>query len=340
MPELPEVESLAAFLRERASGRTVARAEAASFAVLKTFDPPLSSLAGLTVGQAGRRGKFLDLPCGLSRSDEPRGGELHLVMHLARAGWLRWRDAMPDKSAKPGKSPLAFRFVLDDGTGFDLTEAGTRKRLAVYLVRDLDDVPGIASLGPEPMAEDFTVEALAAILNGRRTQIKGVLRDQRIIAGIGNAYSDEVLHAAKMSPFKLAASFTPDEVATLHGAIAETLRDAMIRSEGLVAKDLKGEKKSGLRVHGRAGQPCPACGDTIREVSFADSALQYCPTCQTGGKPLADRRLSRLLKLPRPRGAARPPLPPAPRALPPAHPLRPECAIGLALVGPSARLAR
>jgi formamidopyrimidine-DNA glycosylase len=288
MPELPEVESLAAFLRERVSGHTVARAEAASFAVLKTFDPPITSIVGLTFGAAGRRGKFLDLPC---------GDDLHLVMHLARAGWLRWRDAMPDKPVKPGKSPLAFRLVLDDGSGFDLTEAGTQKRLAVYLVRELNDVPGIATLGPEPMAADFTVDALASILKGRRTQIKGVLRDQHVIAGIGNAYSDEVLHAAKMSPYKLAASFTPDEVATLHEAIVETLRDAVKRSEGLAAKDLKGEKKGGLRVHGRAGQPCPVCGDTIREVSFADSALQYCPTCQTGGKPLADRRLSRLLKL-------------------------------------------
>ena len=288
MPELPEVESLAAFLRKRATGHTVARAEPASFAVLKTFDPPLSALAGIPVGPAGRRGKFLDLPC---------GDDLHLVMHLARAGWLRWRDAMPEKPARPGKSPLAFRLVLENGEGFDLTEAGTQKRLAVYLVRDRNDVPGIATLGPEPMAEDFTVDALAEILKSRRTQIKGVLRDQHIIAGIGNAYSDEVLHAAKMSPYKLAASFTPDEVATLHKAIVETLRDAVIRSEGLAAKDLKGEKKSGLHVHGRAGQPCPECGDTIREVSFADSALQYCPTCQTGGKPLADRRLSRLLKL-------------------------------------------
>jgi DNA-formamidopyrimidine glycosylase len=286
MPELPEVEALAAFLRERASGHVVARAEAASFAVLKTFDPPLTALAGLTVKDAGRRGKFIDLPC----------GDLHLVMHLARAGWLRWRDDIPDKPVKPGKSPLAFRFVLENGEGFDLTEAGTQKRLAVYLVRDPMDVPGLATLGPEPMSADFTVEALAAILADRRTQIKGVLRDQHIIAGIGNAYSDEVLHAAKMSPYKLAASFTPEEVAALHAAIVTTLADAVTRSEGLAAANLKGEKKSGLRVHGKAGQPCPVCGDTIREVSFADSALQYCPTCQTGGKPLADRRMSRLLK--------------------------------------------
>jgi DNA-formamidopyrimidine glycosylase len=286
VPELPEVEALAAFLRERASGHVIARAEAASFAVLKTFDPPLSALVGLPIGSVGRHGKFLDLAC----------GDLHLVMHLARAGWLRWREELPSAPAKPGKGPLAFRLVLDDGSGFDLTEAGTQKRLAVYLVRDPADVPGIATLGPEPMDPSFTVEVLAGILDGRRTQIKGILRDQHVIAGIGNAYSDEVLHAAKMSPFKLAATFTQEEVAALHEAIVTTLRDAVGRSAGLAAADLKGEKKTGLRVHGKAGQPCPVCGDTIREVSFADSALQYCPTCQTGGKPLADRRMSRLLK--------------------------------------------
>ena len=286
------MEALAAFLRERASGHAIARAEAASFAVLKTFDPPLTALAGLVIGDVGRHGKFLDLACGT----DSQAGALHLVIHLARAGWLRWRDELPAKPVRPGKSPLAFRLALDDGSGFDLTEAGTQKRLAVYLVRDPAEVPGIATLGPEPMAPDFTVDALARILAGRRTQIKGVLRDQHIIAGIGNAYSDEVLHAAKMSPFKLAASFTPEEVATLHAAIVTTLRDAVERSAGLAAADLKGEKKTGLRVHGKAGQPCSVCGDIIREVSFADSALQYCPTCQTGGKPLADRRLSRLLK--------------------------------------------
>ena len=210
MPELPEVEALAVFLREHAKGRVVARADAASFAVLKTFDPPLSALTGRSITDVGRHGKFLDLTA--SGPD----GDLHLVFHLARAGWLRWREDIPDKPVKPGKSPLAFRLVLDDGAGFDLTEAGTQKRLAVYLVRDVADVPGVATLGPEPLADDFDVDALAAILKGRRTQIKGVLRDQHIIAGIGNAYSDEVLHAAKMSPFKLASSFTPDEVATLH----------------------------------------------------------------------------------------------------------------------------
>jgi formamidopyrimidine-DNA glycosylase len=287
MPELPEVESLAAFLREHATGHTVARADAASFTVLKTFDPPLTALTGHVITGVGRHGKFLDLA-----TDQG----LHLIMHLARAGWLRWRDDLPSAPPKPGKSPLAFRFRLDDGSGFDLTEQGTKKRLAVYLVRDPVEVPGVATLGPDPFAAGFTVDTLAGLLAGRRTQIKGVLRDQHIIAGIGNAYSDEVLHAAKMSPFKMASSLTPDDVAVLYNAIKTTLGEAVERSAGLAAADLKGEKKSGLRVHARTGQECPVCGDTIREVSFADSSLQYCPTCQTGGKPLADRRMSRLLK--------------------------------------------
>lgn len=292
VPELPEVEALAADLRERATGREIDRAEVAEFSVLKTYDPPLSALHGARISGTSRRGKFLNLAC----TPAAGGPDLHLVTHLARAGWLRWRDALPEAPAKPGKGPLAFRVRFTDGSGFDLTEAGTRKRLAVYLVTDIEQIPGIASLGPEPLDPDFTVDVLAGILAGRRTQIKGVLRDQKLIAGIGNAYSDEVLHAAKMSPFRLASSLSSDEVADLRAVIISTLTEAIERSDGLAASDLKKEKKAGLRVHGRTGEPCPVCGDTVREVSFADSAMQYCATCQTGGKPLADRRLSRLLK--------------------------------------------
>jgi DNA-formamidopyrimidine glycosylase len=292
MPELPEVEALAADLRERAVGRVIGRADVAEFAVLKTYDPPLTALAGGTIVSAGRHGKFLDL--GVEPAD--RGPQLHLVTHLARAGWLRWRESLPEAPPRPGKGPLAFRLRFQDGSGFDLTEAGTRKRLAVYVVTDPAVVPGVAALGPDPLDPSFTPETLGGILAGRRTQIKGVLRDQKLIAGIGNAYSDEVLHAAKMSPFRLASSLMTEDVAALHAVIVATLREAIARSDGLAAGDLKKEKKAGLRVHGRAGQPCPVCGDTVREVSFADSALQYCATCQTGGKPLADRRLSRLLK--------------------------------------------
>jgi len=300
VPELPEVESLAADLRERAAGRVIDRGDIAEISVLKTYDPALTALRGRAITATRRYGKFLDLvteaPADGAAGAGGPDGPLHLIVHLARAGWLRWRDSLPEQPPRPGKGPLAFRLRFADGAGFDLTEAGTRKRLAVYLVTDPSAVPGIASLGPDPLDPAFTPDALGQILAGRRTQIKGVLRDQKIIAGIGNAYSDEVLHAARMSPFRLAASLTPDEVADLHAVIVTTLREAIARSEGLTASDLKAEKKAGLRVHGRAGQPCPECGDTVREVSFADSALQYCATCQTGGKPLADRRMSRLLK--------------------------------------------
>ncbi|MFI6908163.1 Fpg/Nei family DNA glycosylase [Nonomuraea sp. NPDC050394] len=292
MPELPEVASLTDFLRERAVGRTILAVDVVAFQALKTFDPPVSALGGLTVTGVARHGKFLDLDC----------DGLHLIIHLARAGWLRWKDDLSGaKPVRPGKGPLAVRVRLapdDEGLapGFELTEAGTQKRLAVYVTKNPDEVPGIASLGPDPLADTFTVDVLKGIVGGNRTQIKGLLRDQKVIAGIGNAYSDEVLHAARMSPFKIAASLTDAQVADLHEAIVATLREAVERAHGVAAKDLKAEKRSGLRVHNRAGQPCDVCGDTIREVSFADSSLQYCPTCQTGGKPLADRRLSRLLK--------------------------------------------
>jgi formamidopyrimidine-DNA glycosylase len=188
------------------------------------------------------------------------------------------------------------RVHLDTGGGFDLTEAGTKKRLAVYAVRDPAEVPGIARLGPDPLAAEFAPAVFAALLDGQRVQIKGLLRDQGVIAGIGNAYSDEILHVAKMSPYRLAATLEPADVELLYDAIQSTLRDAVERAGGLAAADLKAEKKLGMRVHGRAGQPCPVCGDEVREVSFASSFLDYCPTCQTGGKPLADRRMSRLLK--------------------------------------------
>ena len=287
MPELPEVEALAEFLRQRAVGRVVARVDVAAISVLKTYDPPLTSLQGLEIAVVTRWGKFLDLDV----------SGLHLVLHLARAGWLHWRQEVPALPPKPGKGPLALRVHLDDASGFDLTEAGTQKRLAVYCVRDPAEVPGVARLGVDPLDPAFTVDSLAALLAAAgRAQVKGVLRDQSVIAGIGNAYSDEVLHAARMSPFRPVANLSPDEVGVLHEAIRSVLTDALSRARGLAAAELKAEKRIGLRVHGRTGEPCPVCGDTVREVSFADSSLQYCPTCQTGGKPLADRRMSRLLR--------------------------------------------
>ncbi|MEU3572348.1 DNA-formamidopyrimidine glycosylase family protein [Kitasatospora sp. NPDC036755] len=289
MPELPEVEALSAFLSERLTGRVIARVQPVAISALKTYDPPVTALEGRTVGRVTRRGKFLDI--------EAEG--LHLVVHLARAGWLRWKEALPAEPPRPSpRNPLALRLRLagEAGDGFDLTEAGSKKGLAVHVVRDPAEVPGVARLGPDPLDPAFTLADFTALLRGDRRRLKGVLRDQSVLAGVGNAYSDEVLHAARMSPYKTAANLTEDEVARLYAALGDTLREAVERSRGLAAGDLKAEKKLGLRVHGRTGQPCPVCGDTIREVSFADSSLQYCPTCQTGGKPLADRRMSRLLK--------------------------------------------
>jgi len=288
---LPEVEALAGFLRERAVGRVVARVDVAAISVLKTYDPPVTALAGLEVTGVTRHGKFVDIDV----------SGLHLVFHLSRAGWLRWSDALPATPVRPGKSPIALRVRLDDpdlpgDPGFDLTEAGTQKRLAVYVMRDPLQVPGIATLGPDPLDPAFDVAALTRILEGSRQQIKGLLRDQSVLAGVGNAYSDEVLHAAKLSPYAVAGKLGEGEIERLWTAMRTVLTDAVEAAAGKPAKELKDAKRAGMRVHGRAGLPCPVCGDTVREVSFADRALQYCPTCQTGGKVLADRRLSRLLK--------------------------------------------
>jgi formamidopyrimidine-DNA glycosylase len=284
MPELPEVEALAAFLRERAVGHAIARVDVVAISALKTFDPPIAALAGLTVTGAGRHGKFLDIDC-----DGP-----HLVTHLARAGWLHWRDSLPTVPPKPGRGPIAIRVHLDDGAGFDLTEQGTKKGLAVYAVRDPGEVPGVARLGPDALQVDLST--FAAVLADQRAQLKGVLVSQEVIAGIGNAYSDEILHAAKLSPFAIAAKLDAGAVEVLYAAMRQVLTDAVARSIGQQAATLKAEKRSGLKVHARTGLPCPVCGDTVREVSFADKSLQYCATCQTGGKPLADRRMSKLLR--------------------------------------------
>lgn len=286
MPELPEVEALRVFLDDHLVGKEIARVLPLAISVLKTYDPPLTALEGTAVTSVARHGKFLDI----------EAGGLHLCTHLARAGWLRWKDSFPAAPPRPGKGPLALRLITADGDGFDLTEMGTKKRLSVHLVHDPMDVPGIARLGPDPLADAFDRDAFAALLAGERRQIKGALRDQSLIAGVGNAYSDEILHVAKMSPFKRTADLGEDDVTRLYTALRTTLNDAVTRSSGVEAGKLKTEKKTGMRVHGRTGEACPVCGDTILEVSFSDSSLQYCPTCQTGGKPLADRRLSKFLK--------------------------------------------
>ncbi|WP_394685273.1 Fpg/Nei family DNA glycosylase [uncultured Microbacterium sp.] len=287
MPEMPEVEGLVEYLRGRVTGLRVDKATVSAINALKTYDPPLAALVGARITGIERHGKFVDVA-----SD----AGIHLVFHLAKAGWLRWYDALPTTIIKPGKTPIALRVGFDDGSGFDLTEAGTKKSLAVYAVHSPAEVPGIARLGPDPLSEGFDRATFGSLLEGRRTQIKGVLRDQSIIAGVGNAYSDEILHAAKMSPYALAANLTDAEVDHLYAAMTTTLAEAIDAARGKPPAELKDAKRRGMRVHGRRGEACPACGDEVRSVFFADNSLEYCPTCQTGGKMLADRRLSRLLK--------------------------------------------
>ena len=293
MPELPEVEALARFLDARTSGSRIASVTLASVSALKTFEPRLTALEGDRVQGVVRIGKFLDL------STE---SGLHLVWHLSRAGWVQWRDEVPTAPIKMCKGPLALRvsFVSDEGEAigaFDVTEAGTQKRLAVHVVRDPRSIAGVARLGPDALSTGLTLDAFKGILTAAGgAQVKGMLRNQSVIAGIGNAYSDEILHSARLSPFKPCNSLTADEIETLYQAMQSELNAAIVNSVGHGTGTLKAEKKRNLAVHGKAGEACPVCGDTVRGVSFADSSLQYCPTCQTGGKLLADRRTSRFLK--------------------------------------------
>jgi formamidopyrimidine-DNA glycosylase len=289
MPELPEVAGLAEFLDEHLRGTSVTKVQIVSFAVLKTADPPFNALEGRTVTGVRRFGKFVSIDT----------GGISLVFHLARAGWVRFTDSPTDGQLRMGKGHIAARFAFtgpEGPSGIDLTEAGTKKSLAVYVVRDPQDVPGIATLGPDPFTEAFDADMLAEILAGSSQQIKGLLRSQGVIAGIGNAYSDEILHAARISPFATAKSLDRETVQVLYDCIHGVLGTALAEASGKPPKDLKDVKRSHMRVHARTGQPCPVCGDTVREVSFADTALQYCPTCQTKGKILADRRTSKFLK--------------------------------------------
>ena len=286
MPELPEVEALTRFLDERIAHQRVERCELAAIASLKTFDPPLTSLVGHSLESCTRLGKYVCIDA---------GGEW-LVVHLARGGWIKWRDPVPSQVARPGRGPLALRVGLAGSVGFDVTEMGTEKRLALWVVGDPKEIEAVATLGIDPLDPALDVEELAHLFAGAPGTIKTALSSQSLIAGIGNAYSDEILHVARLSPFKPARNLDRDEVARVHAAIASVLGEALDRAVGQAASELKGDKKRAMRVHGRTGEPCPVCGDRIREVWSATKSLQYCPTCQTGGKPLADRRLSKLLR--------------------------------------------
>jgi formamidopyrimidine-DNA glycosylase len=274
MPELPELDVLAENLRAGLAGARVRAVRVVSVAALKTFDPPIDSLAGWTIEGAGRRAKYLWLEL-----DPPGDGQrLYLVLHLSLGGRL----SLGPKAASRKIAVLTVE--LGDGQILSMTEGGTQRRAAVWLVRSLDQVPGLASLGPEPLDPGFTVERLAEILAAGGHTLKGMLTDQRGMSGVGNAWSDEVLHRA--------------EVERLHAALVEVLEQA----RGTMAEQVGGAiqipraAERLFAVHGRAGEPCFVCGDTIRSVWMGQRETSYCPTCQTGGRVLADRRRSRFLR--------------------------------------------
>ena len=286
MPELPEVQALVSRLDERLSGRRIERLDLASFTALKTVAPALGELVGCQVTGVERRGKFVCLGA----------GSLWLVVHLARGGWIRWYPEVPKATARPSKSAIALRMGMDDASGLDITEMGTEKRLALWVVHAPSDVEAVGSLGIDPLDPAFTAERLAGLVGGNTATLKHLLTTQSVLAGVGNAYSDEILHRAGLSPFKKGANLDGDQVARLHTAVVGVLTEALERAADQDLTELKGDKKRAMAVHGRAGEACPVCGDTVRSVSYSAKSMEYCPTCQTGGKALADRRLSRLLK--------------------------------------------
>jgi formamidopyrimidine-DNA glycosylase len=285
MPELPEVEALCRSFDTSLRGRVIAKVSVRSVAVLKTFDPPVTALEGLAFAGCIRRGKFIDLEV----------APIHLVVHLARGGWIRLRDT-PTNARPSLRGPLAVIVTLEDGGSLEITEHGTDKRLAVYLVRHPTDVPGIERLGTDALDPELSASRFGSLLEGQRGTLKSVLADQSVIAGIGNAYSDEILHAARLSPFRHADALSGDELERLAIATREVLTAAVALAVESDPAALKDGKRQSMQVHGRTGLPCPVCGETVREVSLASRSFQYCPGCQTGGRVFADRRLSRLLR--------------------------------------------
>ncbi|MFE1663853.1 Fpg/Nei family DNA glycosylase [Microbacterium sp. P02] len=277
MPESPEVQALAEFVSGTTVGRVIRNIDIRLPKALKTDATSVETVIGCRITGVVRHGKMLDVV--LENEDAMR---LHLVVHWGHDGWLLWHDTVPEGDRRCGEATLIARVRLDDGSGFDLTDDGQWKGLSVFVVTKVEDVPAIAKLGPDPLDPSFTVERLSGLLSGRRKQLKALLQDQTTVAGIGNAYSDEILHAARLSPVVHAAALTPDEVVRLHTAARAVLSEAAHARRGRPPEDLKDDKRATMRVHRRAGEPCPVCGDTIVEFAFSGAASQWCPTCQGG----------------------------------------------------------
>ncbi len=292
VPELPELEALCRALGVRSAGQRIASSELTSVAAMKTYSPGLSALEGGTIRAWARRGKYLCVSV----------DRLWLVIHLARAGWVWWRESLPPAESRHRRQAVALtvRLIEDSSLevspGLEVTESGTEKRLAIWVVDEPSRVPGVAALGPDPLSHDFTKEALRIRLSSTSSNLKTALMNQSLIAGVGNTYSDEILHRAHLSPFRSADRLSADDWERLGTSLVRLLGEAVELAVGVDPSALRAHRTQHLSVHGRTGLPCPACGDLVREVSFVKGILNYCPTCQTNGRVFADRRLSRLLR--------------------------------------------
>ena len=279
MPESPEVEALVRFLADEASGREIRDVDVLEFRTVKTRAAPPASITGRTVTGVRRHGKHLELVL----------DEASLVVSLGRHGWMRWLDAAPNAESvmlAADAPPALATFELSGDRRLQVTDAGSWVSLGLFVVGDAGDVPAIAKLGPDPADPAFTREQFEAALGRRRKQIKAILQEQESLAGIGNAYSDEILHLAKVSPVTHATALDEEEGDRLFDATLTTVREAIDARFGVPIDQLKARKVAAMRVHGRTGEACPVCGDTIRDLTFAGTSAQYCPTCQNGGVPL------------------------------------------------------
>jgi formamidopyrimidine-DNA glycosylase len=275
MPELPEVEAWRRALDGPVRAFPIERAGPAHVATLKTFDPPLSALEGRQFAGADRRAKRLLFP-----TDD---GELVVLVHLMTAGRLRYL-----RPGEKGPKTPALRLRFTDGAELVLTEAGSKKRAGVWLLTPEAAEAELSHLGPEAIG--LGSERFAGILQAESRRLHSLLRDQRLIAGIGRAWANEILHQAKLSPFALSTELSPEQVERLARAIDEEL------SRGLEMRERGAKDAQVYRVHDRLGEPCPVCGTPIARVDYEEHTIYYCPTCQTGGRVLKDRRLSRLLR--------------------------------------------
>ena len=276
MPESPEVEALARFLADEAAAREIAAVDVLEFRAIKTRDAPPSGLVGRSITGAVRHGKHVELVL----------DDGSLVVSLGRHGWMRWNDGGSGGQESTADAPPALATIDLSGATLEVTDAGSWVSLGLFVVATADDVPAIAKLGPDPAVGGFTRQEFDGALGGRRKQIKAILQEQESLAGIGNAYSDEILHLARVSPVTHAARLGEDETERLYQATVTTVRDAIAARTGVPIAELKAAKVAAMRVHGRTGETCPVCGDTIRDLTFAGASAQYCPTCQNGGAPL------------------------------------------------------